>query len=363
MQLRRVKGDGPPAARRGFFLYNGPDALYSFCMPSAATERILERARVILREEGEAVLRKSGRLDESFARLVDRLLRLDGHVAVTGVGKSGVIAEKISATLSSTGTPSFFLKPVEALHGDLGMLRAGDVLLALSNSGETNEVLALAAAAKSLGVDIAAFTGRRDSSLAREAAITVDTGVEREACPLGLAPTASTTVTLAVGDALAMVLLEERGFTRDHYARFHPGGSLGQRLCYRVRDILRSGELLPRVEEGTPLARALEEMTRRENLGITLVTREGRLCGVLTDGDLRRVLLGQTSLTADVLEKPVELFMSRHPKTIDASASAADALQLMEAQAITSLAVVDHLGQPEGIVHLHDILGRGKIVL
>lgn len=329
-----------------------------------AHERIIERGRAILEEEGRAVLRKGKLLDVPFAELVDRILHLKGHVAVTGVGKSGTIGEKIAATLSSTGTPAFFLRAVEALHGDLGTLSAGDLLLAISNSGETAEVLAVVAAAKNLSVPVVAFTGVPHSSLAREASLTVDTGVEREACPLGLAPTASTTVTLATGDALAMVLLEERGFTRDHYARFHPGGSLGQRLRYRVRDILRGGPLLPVVDENVLLASALQEMTQRENLGVTLVvSQSGKLVGILTDGDVRRILLRRGPAEGNLLEEPVGRYMSANPRTIDAEASAADALHTMEVHGITSLAVVNHVGKPEGLIHLHDILGRGKVVL
>jgi arabinose-5-phosphate isomerase len=333
-------------------------------MEADSSARILRRAAEIIREEGQAVLHKAETLGEPFSRLVRRLLLLEGHVAVTGVGKSGIIGEKISATLSSTGTPSFFLRPVEALHGDLGMLSRRDLLLAISNSGETAEVLAVVAAAKPLGIEIVAFTGHVRSSLAAEASLTIDTGVEREACPLGLAPTASTTVTLAVGDALAMVLLEERGFTRDHYARFHPGGSLGQRLSCRVSDILRRGELLPVVRDSATVAEALEEMTRRENIGITLVVSStGKLVGALTDGDLRRLLLRSKDGEGSLRKSPVERYMSRRPRTIEAEASAKDALHVMEVHGITSLAVVNHLGEPEGLIHLHDILGRGKITL
>ena len=239
-------------------------------------DRILERARSILQEEASAILRKKTQLGKQFVELVGRILDLPGRVVATGLGKSGIIGEKIAATLSSTGTPASFLKPVDALHGDLGALRAGDLLLAISNSGETEEVLAVAVAAKDLGIPLAAFTAP-GSSLAREAEIVIDTGVEREACPLGLAPTASTTVTLAVGDALAMGLLEERGFTRDHYARFHPGGTLGQRLRLSVRDLMRRGDLLPQVRADAPLRAALSEMTVRDNLGVTLVTDAGSL--------------------------------------------------------------------------------------
>ena len=255
----------------------------------------LASARRILEEEGSAVLQKSTELGTPFVNVVRRILDLEGHVAVTGVGKSGIIGEKIAATLSSTGTPAFFLRPVEALHGDLGMLSPRDVLLAISSSGETAEVLAVVDAAKELEIDVIAFTGALESSLARRASLTLDVGVEREACPLGLAPTASTTVTLAVGDALAMVLLEARGFTREHYLRFHPGGSLGERLRFRVRDLMRQGEHIPQVPETATLKEALDEMTRRENIGMTLVVSSGKLTGIITDGDIRRFFLRQRS--------------------------------------------------------------------
>jgi len=328
-------------------------------------DRILERARWILSEEGNAILQKRAQLGASFVRLVEKILGLPGRVIVTGVGKSGIIGEKISATLSSTGTPALFLKPVDALHGDLGMVRPGDLLLAISNSGETEEVLAVAAAAKGLDVPLAALTGVLESTLGREAEVAINVGVEREACPLGLAPTASTTTTLAVGDALAMVLLEARGFTRDHYARFHPGGTLGQRLQSRVRDLMRSGGLLPHVQESEPLRAALAEMTARENLGVTLVTDEaGRLAGIITDGDVRRILLARGPVASEtLLGRPAGEFMTRNPRVIEAETAASEALRIMEVQGITSLAVVDALGRPEGILHLHDILGRGKVLI
>jgi len=329
-----------------------------------SNDTIVERGRHFLREEGRAILHAADGLGTPFRDLVERLLGLEGRVAVTGVGKSGIVGEKISATLSSTGTPSFFLRPVEAMHGDLGMLRRGDLLLALSNSGETAEVLAVCSACEGLGIEIVALTGGTDSSLARAASLTVDTGVDREACPLDLAPTSSTTVTLAIGDALALVLLEQRRFTAEHYARFHPGGSLGERLRYQVRDLQRTGELLPAVEAGVTLADALREMTARENIGLTLIVDgDRRLLGVLTDGDLRRVLLRDGKPVEDALATPVGEVMTRDPRTIQSTTSAKDAVQLMEVHGITSLAVVDPGGRLEGLIHLHDILGRGKIVL
>lgn len=333
--------------------------------PSMEDGSILEEARRILEEEGKAILKKRDHLGEPFVRLVRRILNLPGRVAVTGVGKSGIIGEKIAATLSSTGTPAIFLKPVDALHGDLGALSAGDLLMAISNSGETEEVLAVAMAAKGIGVGLVALTGTLSSTLALEAEIAIDVAVEREACPLGLAPTASTTVTLAVGDALAMVLLKERGFTRAHYARFHPGGTLGQRLRLRAGDLCRRGELLPRVRADAPFREALQEMTRRENLGVTVVVDPGgQLAGIVTDGDIRRIFLSRPPGEAGaVLGEPTSLFMTPRPKTAEADVSVAEALRIMEVKGITSLVIVDSFGRPEGILHLHDILGRGKILI
>lgn len=330
---------------------------------SPSDDAILRNARRILEEEAGAILSKSRALGPSFLAAVRRVLRVEGHVAVTGVGKSGIIGEKIAATLSSTGTPAFFLRPIEALHGDLGMVSPRDLLLAISASGETTEVLAVVTAAQALGVEVIALTGSPESSLARKAQLTLDVGVEREACPLGLAPTTSTTVTLAVGDALAMVLLEERGFTKEHYLRFHPGGTLGERLRFRVRDLMRHGDRVPRVGEAAALKEALEEMTRRENIGLTLVVSAGgKLTGIVTDGDIRRVLL-RTPEPEKVLREPVAAHMTRKPRIIDPESSAAEALRVMELQGITSLAVVGLDDAPEGVIHLHDILGRGKFLL
>ena len=345
-------------------LHNPPVVLTLSSM-CANSDEIIEKGRRILEEEGKAVLQKASELDQSFSELVRKLLELEGRVALTGVGKSGTIGEKIAATLSSTGTPAFYLRTVDALHGDLGMLTSSDVLLAISNSGETSEVLAVSDAASQLGVEIIALTGNRESSLGKLASLTIDTGVEREACPLGLAPTASTTVTLALGDALAMTLLEERNFTAENYAHYHPGGNLGQRLRYQVRDILRSGDELPSVTEEASLSEAIAEMTDKGNLGVTLVIGSGgELSGILSDGDLRRILIEKQSSSSPMdLGTPVAEVMTREPLSIDATASAKDALQIMEVHGITSLVVLNPLGKPEGMIHLHDILGRGKIVL
>ncbi len=329
---------------------------------SLVDDDTIARGRKILESEAEAILLKSRNLDRSFALLVEKILACDGHVVLSGVGKSGIVGEKIAATLSSTGTPALFLRPVEALHGDLGTVSRRDLILAISASGETTEVLAVVRAARELGVEVLALTGDLDSTLGRVASIALDVGVEREACPLDLAPTSSTTVTLAVGDALAMVLLERRGFTRERFLKFHPGGALGERLRFLVRDLMRSGEDLPQVEESDTLRRAIDEMTARDNVGMTLVTGpSGELTGILTDGVLRRALRAHAGDSH--LDMPVSKYMGRRPRVAEPDASAAEALRIMEVHGITSLAVVDDRGVPIGVLHLHDILGRGQFRL
>lgn len=324
-------------------------------------ERILASARRVLTAEGTAVLEAAAQLGEPFCRLVGAILRLPpGRVAVTGVGKSGIIGMKIAATLASVGTPAFFLKPLDAVHGDLGMVARGDLLLALSHSGETAEILNVVFAAKNIGAEIAALTGQAESTLAREAGTVLEIRVPEEACPLGLAPTTSTTVALAVGDALAMTLLEMRGFSRKDYARYHPGGSLGRRLSLTVGEFMRTGALLPLVRDTDTLRHGLAAMTDKERLGVTLVAdAEGRLAGILTDGDLRRILARERDL-AGLLDRPLADFMTRRPITIERDVPAGEALRIMEVRGITSLAIMDPQGRPEGIVHLHDILGRSK---
>jgi len=323
-------------------------------------ESILACARRVLAAEGQAVLAAAERIGAGFTSLIKAILDLRGRVVVTGVGKSGIVGMKIAATLASTGTPAFFLQPLDAVHGDLGMVLPEDLLLALSNSGETQEILNVVFAVKDFGCQVAAFTGEERSTLAVAADIVVNIKVDREACPLGLAPTTSTTVALAVGDALAMTLLELRGFSRRDYARFHPGGSLGRRLALRVQDFMRTGEKLPLVQEDDPLREALRAMTEKETLGVTLVAnREGLLTGILTDGDLRRILCRVRELSG-LLDRKVSEFMTRNPVTVERDALASEALRIMEVRGITSLAIMDSRGRPEGIVHLHDILGRSK---
>lgn len=323
----------------------------------------METARNVLRIEAEALSAIIERLDKSFEDAVEALLAVPGKVVVTGLGKSGIVAKKVAATLASTGTPAVFLHPVEALHGDLGIVAKGDFLLAISNSGENDEVLNLLEAVKALGVKSLALTGNPQSTLARNSDITLDVSVAREACPLGLAPTASTTAAMALGDALAVALMEKRGFRKEDFAQFHPGGRLGMRLALRVRDIMRTGTAIPMVRKSQTLGEALREMTERDNLGVALIVDDGGLLeGIVTDGDLRRIARREGRWEEKVSGK-VENFMSRNPKTVDADALASEAVQIMEVGGITSLAIVDGKGKPVGMIHLHDILGRGKFTV
>ncbi len=323
------------------------------------SKAFLANARRILRTEAESILALGSKLDDGFAKLVRMLLAVKGKVVVCGVGKSGIIGAKIAATLSSTGTPAVFLDPLNPLHGDLGGVGKGDVLLCLSNSGESVELINVIQYARPLGAKVVALTGNRGSSLALKADLSVEVGVEREACPFGLAPTASTTAMLAFGDALAMTLASAKRFSRADFAARHPGGRLGQRLKLRVSDLMRTGKKIPAVGETATIGDALREMTERDNLGLTLViAKDKTLAGIITDGDLRRILLGAAG--GGILGLRVSEFMTRHPKCIEADAAAVDALRMMEVKSITSLAIVDVKGRPVGVILLHDILGRGQ---
>ena len=313
-------------------------------------------AERVLRIEAEAILGVIPKLDERFDRAVELLHRCSGRVIVTGMGKSGLVGRKIAATLASTGTPAFFLHPAEGVHGDVGMVARGDVVLALSNSGETDEMLAILPPLKRLGVPIVLLTGHAKSTLARQSEVVLDVSVSEEACPINLAPTSSTTAALAMGDALAMVLLDLRGLRAEDYAALHPRGTLGWRALFRVGDLMHTGEAMPAVADTAPLAEAVQEMTQK-GLGMTtVVDADGRLAGVITDGDLRRLHLRggpfDTLRAGDVA--------TRSPRTIGADDLAAKALELMEGK-ITSLVVVDEAHRPRGVVHLHDIL-RAKII-
>lgn len=308
-------------------------------------------AAQVLAIEAQAILDLRERLGPGFERAVGALLACAGRVVVTGMGKSGLIGQKLSATLASTGTPSLFLHPAEAIHGDLGRIVPGDVVVAISYSGETEEIVALLPSLKRLAVPLVALTGNPQSTLGHAADVHLDVGVRQEACPLGLAPTASTTAALAMGDALAMALLERRGFTADDFAVLHPGGRLGQKLL-RVEDLMHRGDDLPRVLPTTPMKDVLFEMTRKR-LGVTTVAEaDGRLLGLISDGDLRRQMEkhGYT-----LLDRRAEECMTARPRTIAPRALATEALALMEAGKITSLVVTDPGGQLLGLIHLHDL--------
>jgi arabinose-5-phosphate isomerase len=310
----------------------------------------------VLRIEADAILALIPKLDARFEQAVDMLRRCAGRVIVTGMGKSGLVGRKIAATLASTGTPAFFLHPAEGVHGDIGMVARADVVVALSNSGETDEMLAILPALKRLGVPIVLLTGNPKSTLARQCEVVLDVSVAEEACPMNLAPTSSTTAALALGDALAMALLELRGLRTEDYAALHPGGALGWRALFRVGDLMHTGEAMPVVGEQASLEDAIREMTRK-GLGMTtVVDAEGRLTGVITDGDLRRLHLRGASFGA----LDAAAAATRAPKTIGADDLATKALEAMEGR-ITSLVVVDDAQRPRGVIHLHDIL-RAKIV-
>jgi arabinose-5-phosphate isomerase len=326
--------------------------------------RLLAIAARVLRLEAEAVLALVGRLGSDAVRAVEVMHACAGRVIVTGMGKSGIVGRKIAATLASTGTPAYFLHPAEGVHGDIGLLSRGDVVLALSNSGETDEVLAVLPAIKRLGIPLILLTGTPGSSLARQADVVLDVGVSEEACPMNLAPTSSTTAALAMGDALAMALLDLRGLAPEDYAALHPRGALGWKSLFRVRDLMHTGEGLPVVSEHATMKEAIEEMTAKRLGMTTVVDSRGRLAGVITDGDLRRQQLAFGSL----LDRRAGDCMTRDPGRIGPDELAARALDLMETHAIdgqprpiTSLVITDDANCPVGVIHLHDIL-RAKIV-
>ncbi|MEO8188733.1 MAG: KpsF/GutQ family sugar-phosphate isomerase [Acidobacteriota bacterium] len=314
---------------------------------------ILEAARRVLQIEADTVREQIGNLGPAFERAAEAIGRSNGRLCVTGLGKSGLVGQKIAATLASTGTPAYFLHAAEASHGDLGMLVAGDLVLALSYSGETPEVVRLLEFARARKLTTIAMTGTEGSSVARSADIALAITVSREACPLNLAPTASTTAMLAVGDALAMALSEMRGFREEDFAALHPGGDLGRRFL-KIKDLMRTGERVPRVTEGTPMAEAIHEMSRKM-MGITAVVDAGdRLLGVISDGDLRRLL----ERDAGLLSRTAGACLHPGARTVGAEEFASTALATMEVSRITSLFVVED-GRLAGAVHLHDLLSAG----
>ncbi len=311
----------------------------------------LETARKVLEIEAKALSDLVARLDERFTRAVELLIECRGRVVVAGMGKSGLVGQKISATLSSTGTPSFFLHPAEALHGDLGRLVRHDVLLALSYGGETEELLRLLDTVKRLDIPLIALTGNVSSTLAQASDVVIDVGIRQEACPLGLAPTASTTAMLAMGDALAMAVLEKRGFDEEDYAALHPGGGLGVRLR-RVENVMHTGEQVPVVAPEARMPDVIYEMSRKGMGHAAVVADKGRLLGIISDGDLRRVLQREGDRA---LRLSAQDCMTRSPVTISRTELATKALSLMEGRKITSLLVIDAEGKLEGVVHIHDL--------
>ncbi len=326
-------------------------------MKNDQKQSCLALAREVLAIEAAAITRLASRLDDSFTAAVELILGCEGRVVVSGMGKSGHIGNKIAATLASTGTPAFFMHPAEAAHGDLGMLTERDILLALSNSGESDELLALLPALKRKGVPIIALTGRPQSTLASEATIHLDAGVEKEACPLGLAPTASTTAALALGDALAVALLDARDFKPEDFALSHPGGSLGRKLLVHISDLMHAGEALPRVISGSSLKDALLEMTRK-GLGMTAICDgDGRLLGIFTDGDLRRTL----DKSLDLAGLCIDDVMARQPRTIESHRLATEAANEMEHHKINGLLVTDRAGNLVGALNMHDLLKAGVV--
>ena len=309
----------------------------------------LELARKVLRTEAAAILGLVERVDDRFRAAVDMLRDCRGRVIVTGMGKSGIIARKVAATLSSTGTAAFFLHPAEAVHGDLGAVQGSDVVVALSQTGETGELLRLLETIRRIGARLIAMTGSPGSTLARAADLVLDCGVDEEACPLNLAPTASTTAALAMGDALAMVLLVEKGFRQEDFAGLHPGGGIGKRLL-RVEALMHTGEAVPAVQPSTPMREAVKEISVK-GLGMACVVAEdGRLAGIITDGDLRRHMA-----LPDLLAQPASTVMTTGPRTGGRTLLAVQALALMEQRKITSLVVVDADERVEGVLHLHDL--------
>lgn len=320
---------------------------------------MIETAKRVLQIEADAVLALMSRINGDFSRAVEIILGCQGKVVVTGMGKSGLICQKIAATMASTGTPTFFLHPAEGIHGDLGMLAKGDVVIAISNSGETEEVCRILPVIKRMGLPLVSMSGNPKSTLGIAGDVHLDISVAEEACPLGLAPTASTTATLAMGDALAVALLEKRGFKEEDFALFHPGGALGKRLLLRVEDLMHSGDAMPLVTLDTPIQEALFEITTKK-LGITgIADAAGNLVGVFSDGDLRRAMGGGF----DILTHPISEVMSLNPKRILRSNLAAKALQKMEEFSITSLFVFEDEAalKPVAIVHLHDLLKAGVV--
>lgn len=311
---------------------------------------IIEAGKETIRTEEEALKKVRGNLGEEFERAVEEIYKCTGRIILTGIGKSGLVARKISATLSSTGTPSVFIHAADAVHGDLGMIKEEDIIIAISYSGETEEIKRLIYFIKRLGLRLIAITGNISSTLGRYADITINAEVEKEAPPLGLVPTASTTAALAIGDALAVALMVKRGFGRDDFARYHPGGALGKRLM-KVKNLMHFGEELPVVVNTDPMEKVIKIMSEKGFGTAAVVDSKGKLLGIITDGDLRRALLRFDS----IVEKTAQEIMTPNPITIDGEELATKALKIMEERKITCLLVPDKKGKLEGLIHLHDL--------
>ena len=324
----------------------------------SSSRTAVSRAREVLKIEAQSMLSLVHKINGNFSRAVDLIFQCKGRVIITGIGKSGLIGRKIVATLTSTGTQALFLHPVEGIHGDLGIVTKKDILLAISNSGETRELLPIISSVRKIGAPIISFTGVLKSTLAQNSDIVIDVSVEKEACPFGLAPTSSSTAALAMGDALAIALIDKRKFREKDFYKFHPGGSLGARLRATVRDAMITGDRIPRVITGTPARQAIEVIDRM-NVGFVLVTdKKNHLIGILTDGDVRRMVSRGSSFDGLTIDR----VMTANPKTIDEKASLAETVEFMQKKEITSLAVVNEKKALKGYVHLHDIFGRGGSV-
>ncbi|MFA5805388.1 MAG: KpsF/GutQ family sugar-phosphate isomerase [Melioribacteraceae bacterium] len=319
------------------------------------SEQIIAKGKEVIRIEGDAILNLINNIDKNFAQAVELMFNSHGRVVFTGMGKSGIIARKIVATLNSTGTAAIFMHPTDALHGDLGMVRKNDIVILISKSGYTEEILQLIPMFKRINVTIIGMLGETDSKLAKECDIVLNVSVKEEACPHDLAPTTSTTVALVLGDALAIALLEKRGFTVEDFAMLHPGGSLGKRLSLKIEEIMITGKDIPIVDENESLKDAILMITSKRLGATCVVNGEGVLTGIITDGDLRRLL----EKTLDIKSLTAKDVMTKKPKTINKDFLASFALQQMENFNITSIIVVDELNKPEGIVHLHDLVKLG----
>jgi len=315
---------------------------------------VIEQVKEVLKIEAQGILDLVDRVGPEFEDAVKMILRSKGRVILTGMGKSGLVGRKISATLNSTGTPSLFMHPAEAIHGDLGMVTRDDIVLAISNSGNTQEINKLLPIIKQMGAKIISFTGGLNSPMANVSDVIIDVGVEREACPMGLVPTTSTTATLAMGDALAVVLIKLRQFSQKDFKKFHPGGSLGERLTTKVKEVMFTDDHMPVVRAGSLVKDAIMEIDSKGIGATVVVDDEKRILGILTDGDLRRALIGQK----DIHNMKVEDVMTVAPKSIDEDSSAAEALGIMELYGITHLIVSDRDAGLKGVLHLHDLLGR-----